>query len=96
MASLLGFDSTSKHFVKGTGCKKCNETGYKGRIGVYELLEINGDLLTALRNEDIDAFAHAAKEAAGFETLAEQGVKLALQGKTTIQEIIRISGELEG
>jgi len=96
LASLLGFESMSKHFVKGTGCKKCNDTGYKGRIGVYELLEINGDLLTALRNEDIDAFASAAKKAAGFESLAEQGIKLALQGKTSIQEIIRISGEIEG
>ncbi|NNJ92708.1 MAG: type II/IV secretion system protein [Gammaproteobacteria bacterium] len=96
LASQLGFDSMSKHFVKGTGCKKCNDTGYKGRIGVYELLEINGELLTALRNEDIEAFANAAKTAAGFETLAEQGIKLALQGKTSIQEIIRISGELDG
>jgi len=94
--SLSGPDFSTRQFVKGTGCKKCNDTGYKGRIGVYELLEINGDLLTALRNEDIDAFAHAAKKAEGFETIAEQGVKLALQGKTTIQEIIRISGELEG
>jgi MSHA biogenesis protein MshE len=96
LASQLGFDSMSKHFVKGTGCKKCNDTGYKGRIGVYELLEINGELLSALRNEDIEAFANAAKTAVGFETLAEQGVKLALQGKTSIQEIIRISGELDG
>jgi len=96
LESLLGPDSLSMQFVKGMGCKKCNDTGYKGRIGVYELLEINGDLLTALRNEDIDAFAHAAKKAAGFETIAEQGVKLALQGKTTIEEIVRISGELEG
>ncbi len=82
-------------FVKGAGCKKCNNTGYKGRVGVYELLEIKGDLVSALRDQDIDGFARAAKSASDFETLAEQGVKMALNGKTTVEEVMRISGGVD-
>lgn len=80
-------------YVKGAGCKKCNDTGYSGRVGVYELLEISGDLVNALRDEDINAFSKAAHDSSSFETLTQQGIKLALQGVTTLQEVIRISGE---
>jgi len=82
-------------FVKGTGCKKCNNTGYKGRIGVYELLEIKGNLVSALRDQDIDGFARAAKSASDFETLAEQGIKMAMKGLTTVEEVMRISGGVD-
>ena len=80
-------------FVKGVGCSKCNDTGYRGRVGLYELLEISGKLVNALRDEDINAFARAANDSVDFETLSQQGIKLALQGVTTLQEVIRISGE---
>ena len=93
LETQLGADLPFETFVKGTGCNKCNKTGYRGRIGVYELLEIDGDLVTALRNEDINAFSEAAFKSASFETLTQQGIKLALQGMTTIDEVIRISGE---
>lgn len=95
LESIFGFETTASGFIKGTGCMKCNDTGYQGRVGVYELLEINGDLVSALRNEDIEAFSKAAKESADFQTLAERGVKMALEGKTSLQEVIRISGEVD-
>jgi MSHA biogenesis protein MshE len=83
-------------FVQGAGCNMCNKTGYRGRVGVYELLEINGDLVSALRNEDIDAFASAANQSSRFETLTQQGIKLAREGATSLQEVMRISGEADG
>jgi len=83
------------NFIKGAGCSKCNETGYNGRLGVYELLELDADLITALRNEDIDTFAGLANESSNFDTLTQQGVRMAMQGMTTLQEVIRISGEVE-
>jgi MSHA biogenesis protein MshE len=96
LTSQLGADLPLDGFVKGRGCKKCNDTGYTGRLGVYELLEMNGPLITTLRNEDIDGFATAANNSIHFETLTEQGIKMAMQGKTSLQEVIRISGEFEG
>lgn len=82
-------------FVHGKGCSKCNQTGYRGRIAVHELLEINDELVTALRNQAIDDFAHAARRAPGFEPMARRGLKLAFDGVTSLQEVMRISTELD-
>mgnify|MGYP000689959106 CR=1 FL=1 len=74
------------------GCQSCNNTGYKGRIGVYELLEMsNDDLITALRNGDTDAFAKAAKAVPGYKTLGQTALELAEDGVTTVAEVLRIS-----
>lgn len=93
LEAQLGADLPLNGFVQGTGCNKCNNTGYRGRVGVYELLEINGELVTALRDQNINAFGEAAFRSENFETLTQQGIKLAMQGATTLQEVIRISGE---
>jgi len=96
LKTLPGHFDFSAGFSIGKGCVKCHETGYKGRVGVYELLEMDAAMVTALRSEDIDGFALAAKKSAGFESLASVGVGLALQGMTTVQEVMRISGEMDG
>lgn len=82
----------SADFVKAKGCSRCNNTGYKGRVGIYELLEISGELVTSLRDEDINGFSLAAK-ASGYVTLMESGLQHALSGHTTLAEVMRISGE---
>ena len=94
--TLSGDLDLSAGFNKGAGCSKCHSTGYSGRIGLYELLEMHDDLVTALRNEDIDAFAKAAKSSSDFVPLSNLGVKLALQGVTSLQEVMRISGDMDG
>jgi len=91
-------DDAQSHtdFVEGKGCSECNDIGYKGRVGVYELLEINGDLVTALRKEDIDGFSKAAHELSSFETLSHTGLKMAKEGVTSLKEVMRISSEHDG
>ena len=83
-------------FRHGAGCERCNNTGYQGRIGVYELLEMRGDLLVALRNQDVDGFAAAARADASFRPISETALDLALGGQTSLAEVIRVSGEGEG
>jgi MSHA biogenesis protein MshE len=83
-------------FRHGTGCERCGHTGYQGRIGVYELLEIHGDLVAALRNEDIEGFAQAAAADPGFRTIAETALALAQSGRTSLAEVIRIAGDVAG
>jgi MSHA biogenesis protein MshE len=80
-------------FKQGTGCERCNHTGYHGRIGVYELLEMRGDLLVALRNQDIDGFAAAAAADPGFRPIASAALDLACAGQTSLAEVIRVGGE---
>ncbi len=83
------------NFVKGSGCSACNQTGYSGRIGVFELLRIDHLLADALRRGDSAGFANLAKQQAGFETLAICTFKYAMQGITTMEEVLRISGQID-
>ncbi|OAI08768.1 GspE/PulE family protein [Methylomonas methanica] len=76
---------------KGAGCQYCNHVGYRGRIGVYELLELNHDTLDALRRNDSAGFISAARATPGFKPFTEQALELVKQGTTTLHEIMRIS-----
>ena len=80
-------------FYRGEGCTKCGTTGYKGRLGIYEVLVVDDDL-TKLINErataqDIKNFA----EKNGMVNLFEDGLIKAKQGITTIEEILRVTKE---
>jgi MSHA biogenesis protein MshE len=87
---------TGARFYHGKGCKKCHDRGYSGRIGVYELLQLDGDMLQALREEDIHAFSEAAARSEGFKTLGQAALDYALEGVTTLEEVIAISGDTDG
>ena len=85
----------NSEFKHGIGCPHCNNTGYHGRIGIYELLEIDEMLADALRRNDTGDFSRYAEQQAGFKTLAQNALEYAVQGITTLEEVIRIAGELE-
>lgn len=78
-------------FYKGRGCQRCNFTGYRGRVGVFELLEMNEPMIAALRNSDTQAFAEAARKSKDFRTLAEVGLDYALEGITTVDEVLTLA-----
>jgi len=82
-------------FVRGAGCGHCNRTGYKGRIGVYELLIPDAAMRTALRQQDTVEFARAANRSKSFRPLVLSALELAARGKTTLAEVERIAGEVE-
>jgi len=80
---------------RGHGCQFCHLTGYSGRTGVYEMLEMDSELAAAVNVEDTSAFARlAAKHMAG-RSMRHHAAQLALAGKTTVAEAIRISFEAE-
>lgn len=82
-------------FRVGSGCALCNNKGYRGRIGIFELLEIDSHLADALRSGDSQNFAARAAQQQGFTTLGESALKLAQQGTTTLAEVMRISGQVD-
>ena len=88
-------DLISTQFKRGIGCPHCNNTGYHGRIGIYELLEIDELLADALRRSNASDFSRFADKQPGFKTLAQNALEYATNGITTIEEVIRIAGELE-
>ncbi len=82
-------------FVKGIGCHHCNNTGYSGRVGVYELLEMDERLLYALRKGDAAEFAKAASQNPHFRSLVQCALDYARQGITSVQEVFKISASLD-
>lgn len=82
-------------FLKGSGCPACNNTGYSGRIGIFELLVINFELADALRRNDSADFAKIALQQQGFRSLAESALILALNGTTSMEEVLRIAGQVD-
>jgi MSHA biogenesis protein MshE len=81
-------------FKKGTGCAHCNFTGFQGRIGVYELLEIDQKLTSILGRGDTAEFADQAKSTPGFFSLSRSALQLAMRGTTTLGEVLRITADL--
>ena len=76
---------------KGKGCDACNNLGYKGRVGVFEILEMNRDVAElVLKNAPDDDMMDAAKKN-GMITLKQDGFIKALKGYTSIEEVFRIS-----
>jgi MSHA biogenesis protein MshE len=95
LKAMSGTRVLESRFRHGTGCQYCNNTGYRGRIGLYELLELDGTLADHLRRQDYAAFERAAAAQDGFRPLAQSGLDFVMQGVTTIGEVIRVSGNLE-
>jgi len=82
-------------FKRGAGCPHCHNTGYRGRIGVFEMLEINEDMAEAMRVGDINAFTHAAYASQYFKTLSAAALEYAEEGITTLDEVMSITAQLD-
>ena len=79
-------------FYYGKGCPRCNNSGYKGRCGLYELLTVNDDIRDLVSsNASTDELRNIARTH-GMTTLREAGLKLIFDGVTTIDEIVRETG----
>jgi len=88
-AGLEGMNGRA--FKKGMGCQRCHNSGYKGRHGVYEVMEVTGRLRRMIHHA---APTHELRECwreAGGKTLREEGVLVALNGQTDLEEVLRVT-----
>ncbi|GAA0811883.1 Flp pilus assembly complex ATPase component TadA [Colwellia sp. D2M02] len=90
LTHLAGDKANQAEYFHGKGCQSCQYTGYKGRIGVFELLEMNEAMMSALKRDDSDAFSQLAKANPTFKPLAHAAFDYALQGITTVEEVLRL------
>jgi len=82
-------EAVTKKFYRGKGCDKCNNTGYKGRLGLFELMIVNDDMRDLImRNASTEDLREAARKA-GMVTLREAGMDGIFAGYTTAEEVIR-------
>src|SRR6185295_6456683 len=86
---LTSADLVGKHIYRGKGCDACNNTGYKGRVGLFELMIMNDDLRDmVMRNASRDELREAAR-GYGMISLRDAGMEATYSGLTTVDEVIR-------
>ena len=91
----LGESPAGLVFHRGHGCTICNGTGYHGRTGVYEALEMTRSVVEAIHQADHAHYAQIAAESMRGRTLRNHAVALAVAGRTTLDEAMRISVQSE-
>ena len=78
-------------FYRAEGCEACGHSGYKGRLGIYELLQLDNTLREmTFRGEPMVRLREYAWQSGGMSTLLQDGVRKVMQGMTTIPELLRV------
>ncbi len=90
-AGLAPEDVRDITFYRGAGCPECNQTGYKGRIGIFELMEMDSELREMAFHKAPTNRIRDQAVASGMRTLKQDGIRKVLQGITTIEEVLRIT-----
>lgn len=78
---------------RGAGCHLCSNTGYRGRLGVYELLSVTPAMSAALASGDFETFASLARSSSGYRPLELAALDRAAEGATSIEEAMRVAAE---
>lgn len=88
--SHIDNNASQLNFKYGKGCQSCNHTGYRGRVGVFELLEMTDAMMDALKASDTVAFTHAAARSPGYAPLSQVALTYAKMGMTTVEEVLKL------
>ncbi|TAN58032.1 hypothetical protein EPN15_02315 [Patescibacteria group bacterium] len=93
-AKAVGLDRAGLRLYRGAGCKVCKNTGYEGRLGIFEILEMKENIRKAImKHATADELEQIAIKENGMRTMLEDGIAKALNGLTTIEEVLRVRGE---
>jgi type IV pilus assembly protein PilB len=86
---LVPEDVEGKKFYYGKGCDSCNSTGYRGRLGVYEIMQFNDELRDLVMNHASTAVLRQVARKSGMTLLRENGLAIVYEGITTLEEVAR-------
>jgi len=84
-------DMRRRAFQKGSGCQKCHDTGYSGRQGIYEVMEVNWDIRKSIYENAPTEILRKAARAAGYTSLREEAIALALADRTSLEEALSVT-----
>jgi type IV pilus assembly protein PilB len=91
MLGITDADLEGKHVFRGAGCQRCSDIGFRGRQGIFEMLDMNNELRELAFTRAPTAQLRRAARAAGMRTLLEDGKLKILRGVTTPEEVARIT-----
>jgi type IV pilus assembly protein PilB len=80
-------------FYRAKGCESCSGIGYKGRVGIFEIVNVNKDISELISQNASENEILEALRKQGMKTLLEDGLQKAIKGSTTLEEIERVTGE---
>ena len=80
-------------FFRGAGCKICNDEGYKGRVGIYEIFEVTKTIQELINKNTTNAEMTAEADKEGMIGLVEDGFSKAMKGVTSLEELMRVTKE---
>jgi general secretion pathway protein E len=90
----LGFDTQKvdgRILYRGRGCPACRETGYRDRVGIFEILRVSDPIRELIQSRANASQIRAAAVAEGMTLLREDGLKKATAGTTTVEEVLRVT-----
>jgi len=93
---FLGIENRNAVYYKGRGCDKCSGTGYKGRVGAYEVMKANDEIRDLIAKGANTPILRYTAQQSGMRTLLEYSLGLATEGLTTLDEVIRVTFTGEG
>ena len=91
---LGGDEMSDPTFYRAVGCHKCNRTGYRGRVGIYEIMRVTDDMRRLIAQRDAETQLRDAAIGSGMISLGEDGLLKAMAGMTTPQELLRVVTEV--
>ena len=90
-AIALGLDSGTHELRRGRGCSRCHGTGYRGRTGLFEMMEVSEELRQLIVRRRPTSVIRRQAVAEGLTSLAEDGVRKVLAGQTTVSEVLKVA-----
>lgn len=79
---------------KGKGCKQCRMTGFKGRVGLFELVAVDDEFRVLINGRAAEVRMREKATAAGFHTIMDDGIEKVRRGITTVEEVLRVTAEI--
>jgi len=93
--TILGEEAEGMQLKRAVGCHRCNNSGYRGRVGVFEILVINDQLADALRRSDSSDFVKIARKTPGYQPLVVSALRDAAKGITSLEEVLRVAEQID-
>jgi len=87
--SLRPADVAGQTFVRGKGCDRCNRSGYKGRLALFEIMKLDDEMREMVIQQASTSVLRAECRKRGMRTLRESGLLAIYEGQTTIDEVVR-------
>ena len=81
--------SRARSFITAAGCSRCNNTGYRGRTGLFEIMTFNDEIRELIMNHASTNVLRTASQKAGMKLLRDDGLSAIYDGLTTIDEVVK-------